>query len=921
MPESMEPTAAYQVLEESSERLLAVLPNRLVVVAQSLDSGPVVSVQYRVKTGSIYEGEHTGAGLSHYLEHLVAGGTTTTRSESQSNDLLADIGGQMNAFTGLEGVGYYINTISGHAERAIGLVTDWVMNNVVDETEVLRERDVIQREFEMGAGEPGRIQWKLTQEARFKHHPARHPIIGYLENFKAVTRDQLHGFYQSMYVPNNMVCVVVGDICPRKAVEQIAALWSDRRAQDLPEVVFPQEPRLTDAREVMGRADIPHPRVRIAWQGVTLGADDEPALDALAAVLGQGESSRLIRRVRDEQKRVVSIGAYNAAFEFADGLFGVDYQSPVPEGIQEAEHLAEVERAVLEVIQGLSQEPVTQLELDRVKRQIMAGVVQSDQSVEQVAGRLCRSVTNLGDPDYLHRYNQQIQALTVEDVMGVAPRYTANPPTMRVHLLPLEKEGDMPTAVLDAMPAKDPQEAALPQQHLDLDNRVIVQMFAKSTASNKIKARSGGHETVVEHRLANGLRVVVEPSRRLPAASMQLYRLGGLLADQPGAEGVQHAVSVMQMRGAGSRNASQLADAVESLGASLDTGVGQSTDYAAATALKDDFQVVMQLMRDVVLSPEFDPNEWTTMRARLLAAIDNQTSHWRGELGQMYRKAYFGDHVWSHSALGRRQTVEALTAEGLAAAHRQAIGFGNAVLAIVGDVDADEAIATADRLFGAGSVATQGEPLSPGGLVSPQTPASALVSQITQKPTTAVHVGFGPGVARGDEDFPAMAVLAKLASNFPSGYLDQTLRGEGPGLVYAVGAHLRTGAVAGAFEVVFNTDSENLQEAVSRVTGVIDRLKDGAIGEAELARAKAKLLTGEFLGKQTMGSRAADLALMRLYEAQAVSGQRLLDQVEALTVDQLQSIARRRFDRGVWAVLSPEPVQGLSVPGFALTAV
>jgi len=917
MPDSIEHVAAaYKALEETNERLIAVLPNRLIVVAQKLDSGPVVSVQYRVKTGSIYESEHTGAGLSHYLEHLVAGGTTTTRSESQSNDLLADIGGQMNAFTGLEGVGYYINTISKHAEQAIGLVSDWVMNNAVDETEVLRERDVIQREFEMGAGEPGRIQWKLTQEARFKHHPAKHPIIGYLENFKAVTRDQLHAFYQSMYVPNNMVCVVVGDICPREVMTQVASIWSGRPASDLPAISFPEELGIDAARDVTGRADIPHPRVRIAWQGVTLGAADEPALDALAAVLGQGESSRLIRRVRDEQKLVVSIGAYNAAFEFADGLFGVDYQSPVPEGAAETEHLETVEQAVLGVMQGLNREPVTQAELARVKRQIMAGVVQSDQSVEQVAGRLCRSVTNLGNPDYLHQYNRQIQALTVDDVMDAAVRYTAEPPTMRVHLLPLEQADDKPTAVLDAMPAADPLESQLPTQQVDLDNKVIVQTLEKHVGKDKkIKARLGGNGAVVEHRLANGLRVVVEPSRRLPAVSMQLYRLGGLLADQPGAEGVQHAVSVMQMRGAGPRNAAQLAEAVESLGASLDTGVGQSTDYTAATALKDDFQAVMELMSDVVLRPTFDPLEWATMQPRLLAAIDNQTSNWRGELGQMYRKAFFGDHVWSHSAIGRREVVQALTVEGLELAHQQSMGFENAVLAIAGDVDMDEAIAAADRLFGVAPVLTKGGCQSLEDLVTPELPASAVVSQITQKPTTAVQVGFGPGVARGDDDFPALAVLGKLASNFPSGYLDQALRGEGPGLVYAVGAHLRTGAVAGAFEVVFNTDSKNLQEAVSRVCGVMDRLKDGVIGEAELARAKAKLLTGEFLGKQTMGSRAADLALMRLYGAQAVSGQSLLDQVEALSVQKLQQVAQKHFAEGVWAVLSPEPVQGLIVPG------
>src|SRR5690606_23703857 len=139
-----------------------------------------------------YEQEFVGAGLSHFLEHLLAGGTTETRTEAQTNALLGALGAQTNAATSLATVRYYTNTTADHADDAIDLLSDWIGHSVIGPAEFERERDVIQREFEMGRGDPGRIHWKLTQQARFSPgHPASHPTIGYLPRFLDITREQI----------------------------------------------------------------------------------------------------------------------------------------------------------------------------------------------------------------------------------------------------------------------------------------------------------------------------------------------------------------------------------------------------------------------------------------------------------------------------------------------------------------------------------------------------------------------------------------------------------------------------------------------------------------------------------------------------------------------------------------------------------
>jgi zinc protease len=430
------------LLQQREDRVVAQLPNRLIVIAQRVPTAPVVSTQVWVKTGSIYEQQHVGAGLSHYLEHLLSGGTTTNRTEAQNNQILGQIGASTNAATSLDTVRYYINTTAEHAETAIDLLSDWMQNSKITEREFERERQVILREFSMGQGDPGRIFWKLTQQARYQAHPARHPTIGYLESFKSITRQELIDFYHRMYVPNNMVFVVTGDIDPRQMVEEVADRWSDEPAGELPDLSFPRETGIDSPRTVEGRADIQQPRVRLAWPGTTLGGEHDYALDLLGVILGQGESSRLKQSVRDKQGVVTSIDAYNASFHWGKGFFGVDATvaefdiraaSTMP---PDQYRIEQVKEAVRQEIEKIRAEGVTQAELDRAQRMMIADVVKSNQGVQSIASRMARDTIAMADPDYLAKYAERIKQVTAGELQTAAEQLLTEDRLITVKLLP-----------------------------------------------------------------------------------------------------------------------------------------------------------------------------------------------------------------------------------------------------------------------------------------------------------------------------------------------------------------------------------------------------------------------------------------------------------------------------------------------------
>src|SRR5690606_16620974 len=137
------------------DEVVTVLDNGLTIIARRLPS-PVLTVRGYVRTGGMYEGQWLGGGLSHLLEHLVAGGSTEKRTEAENRELLQMLGNNSNAYTTTDHTAYFINTTPENLAGAVDLLTDWLFHARITEEEYAREYEVVQRELEKGKGEPGR---------------------------------------------------------------------------------------------------------------------------------------------------------------------------------------------------------------------------------------------------------------------------------------------------------------------------------------------------------------------------------------------------------------------------------------------------------------------------------------------------------------------------------------------------------------------------------------------------------------------------------------------------------------------------------------------------------------------------------------------------------------------------------------------
>src|SRR5437763_628618 len=273
-----------------------VLPDGLTVIVQEDRSAPVASVQAWCGTGSVYEDEKLGAGLSHILEHMLFKGTKTQSSNAIAQKI-QDVGGYINAYTSFDRTVFWIDVPKDGVTSALSILSDAMMNSTLPPEEYAKEQEVIRREFAMGFDDPDRQSVLLLFATAYQRHPYRLPVIGEMEIYNQLTQEQVMQYYKSRYVPNNLTFIVVGDVDAEKVHQQLADFFKSYPEKSLKPVFVPEEPPQLGRREVHNEFATELARLSLAWHIPEITHPDVPALDLLSLILGEGRSSRLYRRV------------------------------------------------------------------------------------------------------------------------------------------------------------------------------------------------------------------------------------------------------------------------------------------------------------------------------------------------------------------------------------------------------------------------------------------------------------------------------------------------------------------------------------------------------------------------------------------------------------------------------------------------
>ncbi len=837
---------------------LAVLSNGLTVIVQENHSAPVATVRCFVRnTGSAFEGRYLGSGISHVLEHVVSGGTTTKRTEKEIERIIDSFGGATNAATWPHMTAYYIDCPAKNVMTAIELMADAMQRVKFEPIEFERELKVVRRELADGETDRRRVLGKLLSQTVYLVSPARHPIIGYLDVLNSTTNEAIIDFYRERYVPNNQILVVVGDVNTQQVLDEVARQWSGTPRG--PEVIvpLPDEPEQLSPREAVREMDGKTYDLALAWPTVKLHDPDMFALDVAAAVLGQGESSRLVQRLKYEKQLVLAIGAANYTPHYVAGMFTVTAVA-TPDRWQQA-----VDEILREVYR-LGQEPISEAELAKVKKQTEADLVFSRQRVQEAANSLGRSMLTTGDPLFDETYVDGIRRVTAQQIQQAARRYLVPQRLNRVIIAP-------------------PGGAPKPPDH----------------------QAQAADSPVQLHRLPNGLRVLLKRQSNLPLVNMQAFVLAGGLVDDPSTAGRTSLVAEMLDKGTSKHSAAQIASFFDSIGAQFSIQAGRFTIYASATCLRDDFPQAAAMLAECFTEPAFPAEQFQIVQRLALGAIARRADNAQSEALEVFYDSLPPTTPYHLIQGGKEETVKRLTVEDLRQYHARYFVPNNMLVAVFGDIEPEAALRLVDKHFGH---LKPDADFRPHNFDRSNTLQQTVVRhKQTGKPTAMVVLGFpGPSI-RDREDFAALTLLDAVISgyDYPGGWLHNWLRGEG--LVYFVDAVPIVGPSPGYLVMLAQTYPDKIDQVVARMKEAVQRVKAGQITQEEFDTAVSMVLALHAQRNTTIAEQARQAALDELYGLGYDYDRTFEARIKSVRREDLARVANKYLNNYVLVTTSQNP--------------
>ncbi len=412
------------------------LDNGLKLIVKEDHRAPVVVSQVWYKVGSSYE--HNGiTGISHVLEHMMFKGTENL-GPNEFSQIIAANGGRENAFTGRDYTAYFQTLEKDRLEVSFRLEAERMRKLVIDEAELLKEREVVAEERRMRTEDnPHSLVREAFNATAFVNSPYHHPVIGWMSDINHYEAGDLRQWYQNWYAPNNATVVIVGDVEPEAvyalAKKYFGPLKPEATAQVKPQIEVEQRGKRTI--EVAAPAELPY--MMMGWKVPVVATIEQDqiwetyALEMLAGILDGGQSARFTRELVRGQEIAASVGAGYGLFSRLTDMFLV-VGTPV-----KGKNVQDLQQAIQAQVAILKNELVSERELKRVKAQVVANAVYERDSVFYQAMQIGMLETIGLDWRLSDTYVANVQAVTAEQVQAVVRKYFVDKALTVAELIPM----------------------------------------------------------------------------------------------------------------------------------------------------------------------------------------------------------------------------------------------------------------------------------------------------------------------------------------------------------------------------------------------------------------------------------------------------------------------------------------------------
>ena len=866
------------------------LDNGLTVLVHEDHKAPVVALSVWYNVGS--KDEPAGkTGFAHLFEHLMFGGSENAPGSYFTP--MRNMGAtDMNGTTYFDRTNYFETVPTPALEQALFMESDrmgYMLGAISQETLDL-QRGVVQNEKRQGDNQPyGLNQYKQLEALFPEGHPYRHSTIGSMADLDAASMETVRDWFRSNYGPNNAVLVLAGDITPAQARQLTEKYFGPIPRGPVNNPAQAPVPTLAAPVNETIRDRVANAQVEISWAVPGMLDPDSVPLSVGASVLGGLASSRLDNELVRGEQTAVSVSAGNGAYHRI-GIFEITLN------IKPGQDPAAVEARAREILNGLIADGPTADEVERVKTQYVSRRIQGLEQVGGFGGKavaLAEGQLYAGDPEFYKKQLAAYAAVTPAQVQAAMQKWLTRPAYTLTTLV-----GDREAY----------QEAATNPAGANHTPAPPIERVARMAKPEIGQVANVDFPAVERARLSNGMEVVYAQRDAVPVTKIAVDFDAGLAADDVAKLGLQTLMLDLMDEGTRTRNATQLAEAQEALGATISTGATMDRSVISLNAVTPNLAPSVGLLAEVIRTPAFAPAELERLRAARLSRIAAERTQPAALASRALPELLYGansPYGRPFSGNGDEASVRSITEADIRTDYAKWIRPDNAKIFVVSDKPLAEILPILNAQLGQWVPPASAKPVKD---FSAPIPAATPKIVLIDRPQSPQSFIMGGEVldASGTDDLLVLNAANNVLGNDFLSRINSDLR-ETKGWSYGVNASVSGFQHRVPYLVTAPVQADQTGPAIAALNAQFnDFLKGGkGVTPAELERTvngNTRRLAGSY---ETSGAVLGALRTNDMLGRPDDYPETVAARTNALTADQLDAAARAAIDpaRFVWVVV------------------
>jgi len=845
-------TAPFEARAEE----LVTLENGLKILIQEDERFPLVSMRLYVHAGSAYESPGQ-AGISHLLEHMVFKGSEK-RKPGEIAEEVESVGGNINAGTSFDYTMYKVDLPSKEWELGLDVLKDMTFGSVFPEKELASEKDVVIAELERGKDNPGRRLFKSMQKQVWKGMPYSRPVIGYPETVKGITSRDLKDYVNRLYQPQSMLLVVCGNVRADEVVKRTREYFGDLENDHSvlsPQTLQPEKGQKKPRIDV-GSGPWKKAYVGMAFPIPALSSPETPALEVLSYVLGGDMTSYLYRKYKYNEQLVDRISCSAVTLERGGMLY--------VQAVLDPDSVDIFWKKITADMAGLTADDFSSKMLNRARVNIRDELFTAKETLGGMASKLGYFQFFEHSTQAEEKYVYDLGRVDKKSMGQVMDSYL-RPEKLNVSFL-------------------------LPES-VSVDEEAFRGVLAENWPGAEKKGRNQARDMSGQSGrevldLGQGQSLVLIEDNNLPYTAVNVSWPGGDEMLPLEKSGLAELTARTLTRGTKNRTATGIQDFLSNRAAELDAGAGRQSFSLRAEFPVQYSRDIYGLIRDVLFSPAFAPEEVDKAIRDQVAEIKLRDDR---PTGYMFRRVFpflFSRGPLSHFHLGEISELKEMNATEVSSFWRKQFSRP-CVITVCGQIDR-EALEPLVRELRERQV-KEGK----GKQENIWSTEREEVMSLEDRHQAHVLLAF-PVPGLGDDAAPELKVLKTVLAG-QGGILFRELRDK-KGLGYTVTPLLWQTPDLGFMAFYIGTYPEKEKKAIKGFKQVIDELRKGSLEKDQVERAVNMIAADYYRNHQSLSSRSNEAASLLTMGLGLDFNKEMMDRVARIGPEDVRETARKYLD-------------------------